>query len=340
MNATNSSTHSLGGTTEHIYIRVINGLVPHRGNSVEVNLLGAFALGLVSLSDVSPQEASSAEFCNLHKVVRGDRSGEADALCSIGCAHAPCDKFHEHLVTCRHHITKFLNDGRTAVADERAINACETNVFELFVVLDVASDFVEALLATLLATAEFTIASESPHNGIEIESNANSLFVELCCPLHNRLHDGGVGGADVEYDLVLGGVDAGGQSLNKRLVHLFANLESNALCATVECVECFFVSLCGALYIDSLKNFPPVAVLHTANIGELASRSTKELNCCQILCTVVRADIKALGCAPNQFFLVVGTFEVGHNDTLPLLCRDCGKLVEQPFVLVVCHNFF
>ena len=331
-------THSLGGAAEHIHIGIVDGLVPHRGNSVEVNLLCAAALGLVGLHNVGPQQACCTEFCNLHKVVGGDGGGEADALCGSSCAHALLHKPNHVVVACGQHIAQLLNDGRATVAQQRAINAHKANVFPLGILLDVACEFLEAGSALVASAAEGAVGRKAPHNGVEVERDAGVLFAELCGPSHHGLNNPPLV-LRAEYNLVFGGVDACQQNVHLLCGEFIFDVEANAAHTAFDCVESLCVSLGCIVHANGLEDFPPVAVLHTANIGELSCCCAEPLNVLQILCTIVGAYIKALCCAPHQFLLVVGTFEVGCDDGLPSLGGDFGELLKQPFKLVVCHNF-
>ena len=83
VNTCDSSRHSLGSTTQHIYIRVISSLVPSRCTSVCIHLARAVANWLVLSYDISPQHTCSAELCHLHKVVRSNSEREANLTSNL-----------------------------------------------------------------------------------------------------------------------------------------------------------------------------------------------------------------------------------------------------------------
>ena len=84
---------------------------------------------------------------------------------------------------------------------------------------------------------------------------------------------------------------------------------------------------------------PAVVAARTSDVRELACLRAQELNAFEVLGAVVGADIEAFARAPHQFALVVGTFQVGCYDLLPLLGRDRREFGEQLFTFGNCHDY-
>ena len=60
--------HCLCSSTKHIYVCVVNSLVPLAGGCSNLHLLCAFRIAAVSLNYVSPEHSGGAELCNFHEV--------------------------------------------------------------------------------------------------------------------------------------------------------------------------------------------------------------------------------------------------------------------------------
>ena len=324
VNTCDSGRHSLGSTTQHIYIRVVCGLVPSRSASVSVELARAVACRLILCNDVRPQKTSSTELCHLHKVVRGYGKREADlASHLIDCTtllHQP----YEVVVSSCQRECQLLNDGRTCV---REVVSRYGNYTHLLVLLCSLNELYESL-----AVAASTIDGHTLYEWVQSDvktkvSLCYTLLLGLCDDKLTSLCSELSTNGDIdsrEYDACQESVDA----LCGRLNLSLAEAETERINTRVEHCKSSSVSLLRTSYFDSLVSKPSVVSAYATQERKLTGTSAKCLKTFKVLGTVVWAKVETLVCAPYQLALIVGTFEVGSYRSLPRLGRNRWELGE------------
>ena len=133
--------------------------------------------------------------------------------------------------------------------------------------------------------------------------------------------------------------DAGEQGIQIRCRELsIADAETKRVNACIQDFQSLSVSLCGALYADSLMYAPLVALAGATYVRELTDASAHKFDSLKVFGAVVGTYVETFVCTPYQFALIVSTFKVGCNHLFPLLGRYRREKIEQLF-LGICHNY-
>ena len=324
MNTCDSSRHSLGSTTQHIYIRVVGGLIPSRSASVSVQLARAVACRLILLHDIRPQKTSSAELSHLHKVVRSNGEREANlASHLIDCAtllHQP----YEIVVSSCQRECQLLNDGRTSVREVVSRNG---NYTHLLVLLSSLNERNQSL-----AVAASTLNGHTLNEWVQsdVKTKVSLCYTLLLCLCQNQLaglcseFSANCYINSREYDTCQESVNA----LCGRLNLCIAEAETERINTRLQHCKSSSVSLLRASHFDSLVSKPSVVSAYTTQIRELTGTCAKCFKTFKVLGAVVWTKVETLGCAPYQLALIVGTFEVGSYRSLPRLGRNRWELGE------------
>ena len=148
---------------------------------------------------------------------------------------------------------------------------------------------------------------------VEVDAAAQFLGVEAVLLGHGDEEAEGV-------DMLLGAVEVDGDGGQVDVIqeggHLLFGIyilgaEADGCGAAFEGVEGEAVGFGDIVFADVLTDVPDVAVgLLAASEGELGGVRVEILNVFEVFGAVVGFDLEALDGFPDQFFLVVGTFEV------------------------------
>ena len=117
VNSSDSAAHCLGGIAEHIYIRIVNRLVPSACDCVNLDLAAVFLLCSVSLHDVGPEKSGCTELGNLHEVVAADGNRELDSLCRLVNLYSGILQEVEVFAAHIHSVCKLLCDGADCIVE-------------------------------------------------------------------------------------------------------------------------------------------------------------------------------------------------------------------------------
>ena len=101
--------HCLGSSAKHIYVCIVNCLVPLAGGCSNLHLLCTFRIATVCLNYVSPQHSCGTELCNFHEVGASNTKQEYHLLCNFFGGQAFVGEARQVFATFRKCESKFLN---------------------------------------------------------------------------------------------------------------------------------------------------------------------------------------------------------------------------------------
>ena len=99
----------------------------------------------------------------------------------------------------------------------------------------------------------------------------------------------------------------------------------------------YFVRLFQVIYLQFLPNEPVVVVnFFTPHVREIARERIEVVHTVDIFPAVVRPGVEAFACAPNEFFFVVGPFQV-FQDLLFIFGGSHRPELPEELVILIIH---
>ena len=328
--AGDGGTHRLGGGAQHIDVGVEDRLVPRRRGRVDVGLQGAVARRFVLLGNLAPQHTCGADFGNFHKVVAADGEVENQVLGHQRGVASAFGQFGHQLVGNGKAEAQLLHDVRAGVVEQRSADGQHAEFGQ--VLLGIVDELDSLVEVAVLAAPELAVL-EGVAIDVEIHRAAYLLGIEAVLAGHGDEEAQGVdelGVAAIEVDCHRRQVDVLQQGGHLLLGLDGLGAESDGCGAALHGVEGVGVSLGGVFLLDILTDVPHVVVAVLATrIGELVGVRVQIFNVFQVFSSVVGLYLETFDGFPNQFFLVVSTFEVLVDDFFPFFGRNGRKFGEQ-----------
>ena len=164
-----SGAHSFGHRAEEVDMRIEESLVELAGNSVNMHLASAHALGVVSLNDLRPEHTSGAELGELHEIIGRDAHIELDAAAHFNGGDTGFGHHGHPLSAPSEGITEFLSDISSGIVEHKAIYG------EAAEIIDILYDFEEFLTDFSGILGELDAMAEESLEGVIIDRTAERL---------------------------------------------------------------------------------------------------------------------------------------------------------------------
>lgn len=224
---------------------------------------------------------------------------------------------------------EFLDNVGAGVVDVAATDGKHTEFGK--VGLGKFHQFFGLLIAMLFATLELSV-----EQGMAVDVVVATAFdllgvkTALFDQLDKHLQD-------VGQILAAGEVHFAGFEVDvlEQLAHIvdvlhFASAETDAVGATVQCLDGQSVGFGQAVGLDVLTNVPDIVVsMFATGEGSLAGVAVEVFQVFEVFGPIVGLHFETFDGFPDQFFLIVGAFEVLDDDFLPFFGRHRWEFAEQ-----------